>query len=49
MGKHENIKVVNTRTNNGDRRQDSSWDLRPETGDRRQVGGDRRRDNAVMR
>jgi len=44
MGKRESIKAVNTRTNNGDRRQDSNWDLRPETGDRRQNAEDRRRD-----
>ena len=42
MGKRENVKVVNTRTNNGDRRQDSNWDLRPDTGDRREKTEDRR-------
>jgi hypothetical protein len=49
MGKSVNIKVVNTRTNIGDRRQDSNWDLRPETGNRREQAEDRRRDKAEMR
>lgn len=42
MGKRKSEIITEKRSNNGDRRQDSNWDLRPETGDRRKNCGDRR-------